>query len=148
MAKDPCLISQYVSIVEKCKKLATTAVQCGRPQHLRNTIAWIDAQTKMLESLVVGANVGSDINQQHVKNLNDELFEGTLRNPARMTKGGGASSSLTRGKGKKIARRCGICKQTGHNRKSCTILSQVQYVTQETSDVSDEDGHAPIGTDH
>lgn len=44
--------------------------------------------------------------------------------------------------------RCGICKQTGHNRKSCAILSQVQYVTQETSDVSDEDGHAPIGTDH
>ncbi|XP_058775470.1 protein FAR1-RELATED SEQUENCE 5-like [Vicia villosa] len=128
--RDPTLISQYVGIVEHCKKMAHASVFCGKPEYVRNTIDLVLSQTQMLEALNTSPNIPHAKAQTPI----ETLLEGSLRNPSKVrTKGCGASSSMARGKEKEILRKahkCGVFKREGHNRKSCPLMRQSECILQ------------------
>ena len=50
-AWDPSIVSQYVGIVEHCKRMACAAVKCRNAEYVRSTIEWISTRTETLESI-------------------------------------------------------------------------------------------------
>ncbi|KAK2433504.1 protein FAR1-RELATED SEQUENCE [Trifolium repens] len=133
---DPMSVSQYTTVVEKCKRMAVAVVKCGKPQLMRGTVELIDAQTKLLE------NECSDEASAYV--YNRTFFEETILNPSRVrTKGCGSATmvnsqarNLSQGVNVSQGRKpqsCGICKSEGHNKTSCPVLSQ-QPIDSESED--------------
>jgi hypothetical protein len=133
---DPMSVSQYTTVVEKCKRMAVAVVKCGKPQLMRGTVELIDAQTKLLE------NECSDEASAYV--YNKTFFEETILNPSRVrTKGCGSATmvnsqarNLSQGVNVSQGRKpqsCGICKSEGHNKTSCPVLSQ-QPIDSESED--------------
>lgn len=58
---DPALVSQYVVVLERCKRLAKALVTCRNPDLLRSVIQYLDARTNDCEDLIKGLDTG-DVN--------------------------------------------------------------------------------------
>jgi hypothetical protein len=126
---EPTSVSQFTTVVEKCKRMAVAVVKCGKPQLMWSTLDLIDAQTKLLEN-----ECG---NEAYGYIYNKTFFEETILNPSRVrTKGCGTATGVNsqgRNMGEVQGRNniqgrkpqsCGICQVEGHNRISCPVLSQ------------------------
>jgi hypothetical protein len=148
----PSSLSQFTTVVEKCKRMAVAVVKCGKPVLMRSTLDLIDAQIKLLEN-ECGIEASDYVN-------NRTFFEETILNPSRVrTKGCG---NVSNSQGKKNQRRrndgvtttnmgqrnikngrkphsCGVCKTEGHNRTSCPVLSQqLESETEGDNEYDDE----------
>lgn len=117
---DPALVSQYVAVLERCKRLAKALVTCRNPDLLRSVIQYLDARTNDCEDLIKGLDTG-DVNTYPV-------IDESILNPVRARhKGRRPNSSSTRPRGMQTARKkhaCAVCRQEGHNRTSCPVVRQ------------------------
>jgi hypothetical protein len=46
-------LSQFTTMIERCKRMVVGVVKCGKPQLLRSTLDLVDAHRKLLEMSVV-----------------------------------------------------------------------------------------------
>jgi hypothetical protein len=122
ISKEPTMIAQFASLIERCKRMYVAAVNCGKSNLMRSTIDII-AQTKVLEDAC------TEVNSDYVQNRT--FYEETILNPSRVrTKGCGATTTSTprkKGKGQGTTRRaCTVCRVEGHNRMSCPVRLQIE----------------------
>jgi hypothetical protein len=120
---EPASVSQFTTVVEKCKRMVVASVKCGKPQLMRSTLDLIDAQTKLLENECSGEASGYVYNRT--------FFEETILNPSRVrTKGCGTSKAVnSQGRCRNLSQgkkpqSCGLCRVEGHNRTSYPVLRQ------------------------
>jgi hypothetical protein len=64
---EPASVSQFTTVVEKCKRMVVAVVKCGKPQLMRSTLDLIDAQTKLLENECSGDASGYVYNRTFLK---------------------------------------------------------------------------------
>jgi hypothetical protein len=131
LSVEPTSLSQFTTVVERCKRMAVAVVKCGKPQLLRSTLDLVDAQTKLLE------NECSNDAPGYVNN--STLIDETILNLCRVrTKGCGASTSSSQARkkvgattnkqgGKNVQGRkpksCGVCNV---ERSQSSILSRFE----------------------
>jgi hypothetical protein len=156
---EPASVSQFTTVVEKCKRMVVAAVKCGKPQLMRSTLDLIDAQTKLLENECRNEPSGYVYNKT--------FFEETILNPSRVRHKGcgnhkegrknqrrridGVTTTNMGGRNcsqGKTNQSCGVCRIEGHNRVSCPVLSQqIESASESDNDVDDEiEDYGNIGT--
>jgi hypothetical protein len=136
--RDPTFITTYVTFVERCKRMVNAAFECGKPEYIRSTIEMVDKHTDVLEAVCRGEDVA-------LSRLGLET-EGTLGNPPRVRRKGGAVASSSINATKKRKRKpqkCGNCGNRGHNRISCGSQEEAYIAPQtqmmETFNYDDDD---------
>lgn len=117
---DPSMVGQYLRLVERFKRMAKAVLKNGRPEHIRSIHEYIESNTKVFEAVE---------SQTGVEDINPSIPD-ILKNPMRVrTKGCGGASSSGGGKGRK-KHACTICREEGHNRKSCPLQRQKTLLSQ------------------